>query len=70
MVIWIGLFLFTCGSAWGWTTLYAPVIITFLLVKVTGIPATEAAALKRKGEAYRDYQRTTSAFIPLPPKSS
>lgn len=70
MIIWIGLYLIACGSAWGWTTFFAPLGITFLLLKVTGIPPTEASALKRKGEAYRDYQRTTSAFIPLPPKSS
>lgn len=68
-VIWIGFYLFALGSPYGWTTLYAPAIITFLLLKVTGIPPTEASALKRKGDAYRDYQRTTSAFIPLPPKS-
>lgn len=70
MVIWIGIYLFACGSAWGWVTFFAPVTITFLLLKVTGIPPTEASAVKRKGDAYRDYQRTTSAFIPLPPKSS
>lgn len=69
-VIWIGIFLFAAGSPWGWATIYAPAIITFLLLKVTGIPPTEASALKRKGEAYREYQRTTSPFIPLPPKSS
>lgn len=67
-VIWTGFFLFALGSPWGWTTIYAPAIITFLLLKVTGIPPTEASALKRKGEAYREYQLTTSAFIPLPPK--
>ncbi len=67
-VIWTGIFLFAAGSPWGWTTIYAPSIITFLLLKVTGIPPTEASALKRKGEAYREYQRTTSPFIPLPPK--
>ena len=70
MVIWIGLFLFACGSAYGWTTFYAPAVITFLLLKVTGIPPTEASAVKRKGAAYREYQDTTSAFIPLPKKSS
>ena len=67
-VIWVGFFLFATGSPWGWTTVYAPAVITFLLLKVTGIPPTEASALKRKGEAYREYQRTTSPFIPLPPK--
>lgn len=69
-VIWIGIFLFAAGSPYGWATIYAPAIITFLLLKVTGIPPTEASALKRKGEAYREYQRTTSAFIPLPPRIS
>ena len=68
-VIWLGFFLFAAGSPWGWTTIYAPAIITFLLLKVTGIPPTEASALKRKGDAYRQYQRTTSPFIPLPPKA-
>lgn len=68
-VIWIGFFLFASGSPWGWTTVYAPAIITFLLLKVTGIPPTEASAVKRKGDAYREYQRTTSKFIPLPPKN-
>lgn len=63
-IIWTGIFIFAAGSPWGWTTIYAPVTITFLLLKVTGIPPTEASALKRKGEAYREYQRTTSPFIP------
>jgi len=67
-VIWTGFFIFALGSPWGWTAIYAPAIITFLLLKVTGIPPTEASALKRKGDAYREYQRTTSPFIPLPPK--
>ena len=63
-VIWAGFFLFALGSPYGWATIYAPAIITLLLLKVTGIPPTEASALKRKGEAYREYQRTTSPFIP------
>ena len=33
-------------------------------LKVTGIPLTEEYSLKSKGDAYREYQRTTSAFIP------
>lgn len=69
-VIWIGFFLFALDSPYGWTTIYAPAIITYLLLKVTGIPPTEASSLKSKGEAFREYQRTTSPFIPLPPKPS
>lgn len=63
-VIWMGFFLFAAGSPWGWCAIYAPAIITILLLKVTGIPPTEASALRRKGDAYRDYQRTTPAFFP------
>jgi steroid 5-alpha reductase family enzyme len=69
-VIWLGFYLFACGSGMGWATIHAPAIITFLLLKVTGIPPTEASAVARKGEAYREYQRTTSAFIPLPPRTT
>jgi steroid 5-alpha reductase family enzyme len=36
----------------------------YFLFRVTGIPATEAQALRSKGEAYRRYQATTSAFVP------
>ncbi len=67
-VIWVGFYIYGCGSDWGWAALHAPAIIVFLLLKVTGIPPTEAGALKRKGDAYRRYQETTSAFIPWPPK--
>ncbi|MES2476622.1 MAG: DUF1295 domain-containing protein [Verrucomicrobiota bacterium] len=68
-VIWIGFYIYACGSEWGWTMFHAPAIILFLLLKVTGIPPTEAAALKRKGDAYRNYQETTRAFIPWPLKT-
>jgi len=67
-VIWWGFYVIACGSPWGWATMHAPLAITWLLLRVTGIPPAEASALARKGEAYRQYQMTTSAFIPWPPK--
>ena len=67
-VVWLGFWLFACGSPWGWVTVYAPAMILYFLLRVTGIPLTEECAVKSKGEAYREYQRTTSAFVPLPPK--
>jgi steroid 5-alpha reductase family enzyme len=42
-------------------------MLVFILF-VTGIPPTEARALRSRGDDYRDYQRTTSAFIPWFPK--
>jgi steroid 5-alpha reductase family enzyme len=53
----------------GWATLFGPAIMLLFLFKVTGIPPTEENALRSRGDAYREYQRTTSVFIPLPPKS-
>ena len=68
-VVWWGFWLFACGSSWGWITFYAPAMILYFLLRVTGIPLTEECAVKSKGDAYREYQRTTSAFVPWWPKS-
>jgi steroid 5-alpha reductase family enzyme len=56
------------GAPWWWVTLVGPAVMTFFLFKVTGIPATEAQALATRGDDYRDYQRTTSVFVPWFPK--
>lgn len=70
IVIWLGFYTFACGSEHGWVTFHAPAIMAFLLIRVTGIPATEASALARKGEAYLRYQESTSPLIPWPPKQA
>jgi steroid 5-alpha reductase family enzyme len=46
-----------------------PVLMLYFLLRVTGIPATEAQALRSRGAAYRDYQARTSAFVPWPPRA-
>ena len=63
-LIWVAYFVFALGSPWGWVTIYCPAAMLFLLLRVTGIPMTEELAVKTKGDEYRDYQRTTSAFVP------
>jgi steroid 5-alpha reductase family enzyme len=67
-LIWWGFWLFACASPWGWITIYAPVMILYFLLRVTGIPLTEKCAVQSKGELYREYQRTTSAFVPWFPR--
>ncbi|MDH3583973.1 MAG: DUF1295 domain-containing protein, partial [Phycisphaerae bacterium] len=54
----------------GWLTLLGPAIMLLFLLKITGIPPTEAQAIASRGDAYRQYQRTTSAFFPWPPKTA
>jgi steroid 5-alpha reductase family enzyme len=39
-----------------------------LLLRVTGVPLNEEQNLRSRGEAYRRYQQTTSAFVPWFPK--
>ena len=51
-------------------TLLGPAVMLVFLFRVTGIPYTERQALRSRGDAYRDYQRTTSAFVPWPPRRS
>ena len=52
---------------WG-LTLIGPIVMGVALLKITGIPWTEAQARTTRGEEYRAYQRTTSAFIPWFPR--
>jgi steroid 5-alpha reductase family enzyme len=63
-LFWIGILIASLLTPWGWLTAVCPLLMYHFLTKVTGIPLTEEYALKSKGEAYRRYQQTTSAFVP------
>lgn len=63
-LVWIAWALFALASPYGWLALACPALMFYFLFRVTGIPTTEAQALRSKGDAYRRYQRTTSAFVP------
>ena len=62
---WCGIALVASTAPWGWIGWVVPAGLLYLLFKVTGIPATEAQALRSRPD-YAEYQRTTSAFVPLP----
>lgn len=62
--------LLAVGSAYIWLTLLAPALMLYFILRVTGIPPTEARAIESRGDAYREYQRTTSAFIPWFPRKT
>ena len=68
-LVWVAFFVFACASPWGWLAAFSPLCILWLLLRVTGIPMTEEQSLRSKGEAYRRYQRSTSAFVPWFPKA-
>jgi steroid 5-alpha reductase family enzyme len=64
---WCGNALVATASPWGWIAWAVPAGLLFLLFRVTGIPATEAQALRSRSD-YAEYQRSTSVFVPLPPR--
>jgi steroid 5-alpha reductase family enzyme len=67
-IVWMGFAVFALASPHGYIAFLSPALILYFLLRVTGIPATEAQAIRSKGDDYREYQRTTSAFIPWFPK--
>jgi len=68
VVLWWGLFLVTVEGTGAWWTVVSPLIVTVLLVRVSGIPMLEHGMARRRPR-YAEYVARTSAFIPLPPAS-
>jgi len=66
VAMWWGIFLIALSVPGGWWTIIGPATITFLILKVSGIPMLEA---KYQGNPeFAAYQRRTSSFFPLPPR--
>lgn len=67
-LMWCAFAIVALPADYGWIGLSAPALILLFVLKLTGIPPTEARAIRSRGEAYRRYQRTTSAFFPWFPR--
>ena len=65
---WCAFALLASGTPLGLLAWSAPALMLYLILFVTGIPPTEEQALRSRGEDYRAYQRSTSAFVPWFPK--
>lgn len=69
-LLWWGLFLIAVSVPGGWLTVGSPLLMTFLLVRVSGVALLERG-LVRTTPGYADYVRRTSAFVPwLPARRS
>lgn len=64
---WWGIYAVAAETPFGLWSLPGPLLITFLLTRVSGAPTTEPH-LQRTRPEYAEYKRRTSSFIPLPPK--
>lgn len=66
-VHWLAYVPLAVGAPWAWLTLLPPVLMAWLLLKVSGIPMLEAHMRATRAD-YADYARTTSVLIPWPPR--
>lgn len=66
-VTWWGIGLLAVSNLPTLAALIGPLVITFFLLKVSGIGMLERSLTKTKPQ-YADYIATTSAFVPLPKK--
>jgi len=55
------------GTAGGYWTLFSPVLMTVLLLRVSGVALLEQTQIETKPQ-YRDYIESTSAFFPWFPR--
>lgn len=66
-VLWWGLGLVAAGTPGGWIALIGPVLMTWLLVRVSGVAMLERG-LRQTKPGYAEYVARTSAFVPWPPR--
>lgn len=67
-LIWWGFYLFAVQTG-AWWTAVGPLLLTYFLLKFSGVPLVEHTIIERR-PAYREYIARTNAFIPGPPKQS
>ena len=65
-VLWWGCYLIALAAG-RWWTIFSPLLMTFLLVKVSGVAMLERTMKQKAG--YEDYMKRTSPFLPWLPKS-
>jgi len=66
-VVWWGFFLFALAVPGGAWTIFSPLLMTFLLMRVSGVTLLEKG-LKQTRPGYADYVARTSAFFPRRPR--
>jgi steroid 5-alpha reductase family enzyme len=65
--VWWGLYAIAAATPLGVWTIASPVLMTFLLLRVSGVALLERSIGKRRPD-YAQYAARTSAFVPRPPR--
>lgn len=63
---WWGIFVICLSTPFGWVGIVGPVLISYLILFVSGVPLSEKRFEGRPG--WKQYQARTSAVLPLPPR--
>ena len=66
--VWWGIYVVALETGSAWWTAVGPALLTFLLLRVSGVALTEKTITSRR-PGYAEYIRRTSAFVPRPPKT-
>lgn len=68
VLVWVAFALPALPAPGGLLALLAPALLLVLILFVTGVPPSEAQALRSRGDDYRAYQREVSMLVPWPPR--
>ena len=63
-LVWIGFTLIAAETEWGWLAVVSPLMLLWILLGPLGLGLVERRMVKKRPEAFADYARRTSAFIP------
>ena len=66
VLLWWGIFTVLLPTPYWYLAIISPLTITFLILKVSGVPMAEARY--KDNPEFQDYTKRTSKFIPWPPK--
>ncbi|MCT7036727.1 DUF1295 domain-containing protein, partial [Salmonella enterica] len=66
---WFSYVALAVGSPIGWLAWSGPLMMYVFLRWISGVPYTEAQALRTRGDDYRAYQQSTPMLFPWPPRS-
>ena len=68
-LLWWGFWISSLAQPFGWATVFAPILMTFLLVKVSGVSMLDEHLRKTK-PGFEAYMARTSAFFPRLPRDT
>ena len=66
--VWWGFYLLSIGAGAGWT-IFSPLVMSILLMKISGVTLLEKNISERRPE-YSSYKARTSSFFPWRPKNN